>query len=115
MENLIGTSTVEERVREECRAAVEALGRARTAPPLRSGQEANLAQRELIRARDTVIAGLREGASSDTARLRSWLDRLNAALSLVVGIAYPMSGVERKLIVQACEAVQKIIDELPSS
>ncbi len=99
-------------VADACRAAVAALDRALHAPPVQVGQEADLAEREVVRARDVLILRLRQNPNGDSAGLRATLDRVNSALSLVVGLAYPMAGVERKLIEQARDALQSIAVDL---
>ncbi len=108
----IGTRTeeIDELVRGDCRAAIAALERAIQAPPLRVSQEADLAEREVVRARDAVIAHLRQNQNGESDHLHAILDQLNAVLSLVVAIEYPMSGVQRHLMEQARDALLKLAD-----
>ncbi len=104
------TEEIDELVRGDCRAAIAALERGIQAPPLRASQEADLAEREVVRARDAVIARLRKNQNGETHHLHATLDQLNAVLSLVVAIEYPMSGVQRPLMEQARDALLMLID-----
>jgi hypothetical protein len=54
--------------------------------------------------RDELIAELR------TSGRRTGLDRVNAVLSLVVGLEYPAAGIQRNLIEQARDALQALVD-----
>lgn len=78
----------------------DALGR----PPERLGEEVDQVERHLAALRDELIAELR------TSGRRTGLDRVNAVLSLVVGLEYPAAGIQRNLIEQARDALQALVD-----
>ncbi len=93
----------------ECRGAVAALERAIELPPLRAGQEADVAERLVVQARDECIAQLRrDGNTQDEGQYRATLDRLNTALSLIIGVEYPSGGVQREMIKQARDVLKDI-------
>ncbi len=84
---------------EECRQAIAALERGREEPPLGLSQEADVAERAIVQARDQLITRLRQDPqANDALRWREALGRMNAALSLLAGLEYPMGGVPRQSI-----------------
>ncbi len=106
------TQNIHDILNQDCRAAIAALERAIQAPPLRAMQEADLAEREVVRARDAVIERLRRNQDAEAGHLHAILDQLNAVLSLVVGIEYPMSGVQRQLMEHARDALKRLAGEI---
>jgi hypothetical protein len=97
---------------ELCREALNRVERALQMPPERVTQEADFAENAVVRLRDRLIDRLREeGASADAARLRADLEQVNAALSLVVGVDNPRASIQRDLLKQARDALQKLLDQ----
>ncbi len=97
---------------ELCREAVDRVAQALQAPPAQVTQEADFAENAVVRLRNRLIERLRqESASADAPRLRADLDRVNAALSLVVGVDNPRATVQRDLLKQAHDALQKLLDQ----
>ena len=84
-----------------CLAQLEdALGR----PPDQLGREIDQVERELAALRDQLIENLRRNGQ------RAGLDRVNAVLSLIVGLEYPAAGIQRDLLEQAREATRALLD-----
>ncbi len=94
---------------EAYREASAALERAHDAPPLRFGQEVDLAARAVVRLRDEMIRRLRQDPQApEAAGWRAALNDLNCALSLIVGVAYPTSGIRREPAEQALAILQAL-------
>ncbi len=90
-------------VAKECLQAIAALERALHASPI----EADVAERAVVRARDDLIMRLRAGDSpGEMGRQRALLDRFNTALSLIVAIEYPVSGIHHEMIQDALNALK---------
>ena len=84
-----------------CLAQLEdALGR----QPDQLGDEVDQVERDLASLRDQLIAYVRSTGQ------RSGLDRVNAVLSLVVGVEYPVAGIQRSLVEQARDALRALVD-----
>ena len=97
---------------EECREAVAMLERALQEPPGALSEDVDVAERVVARMRDRLIEVLREGPqAADAARQRAALDRVNAALSLIVGVEYPAAGIQRKVLEQARDALKEVLAE----
>ena len=70
--------------------------------------EVDHVERELAQVHDRLI----EQAHAPDARTpdaRYALDRVNAVLSLVVGVEYPATGIQRNLLSQARDALQDLL------
>ena len=89
---------------DRARRCLAQLEDALTRPPDRLGEEVDQVERELATLRDELIADLRANGR------RAGLDRVNAVLSLVVGLEYPAAGIQRKLIEQARDALGALLD-----
>lgn len=98
-------------MRDQCRTAIEGLERAETAPPLLLLREADLALRAAVNLRDTLIAQWRQDDGGSVPRVRTALDRVNVALSLMVGLEYPTGGIERQAAKQARALLVSLLDE----
>jgi hypothetical protein len=95
---------------ELCREAVATLDRALQAPPRQVGETVDVAERQVARLRDELIVRLRQdGASAAAPGYRAALDRVNAALSLIVGVEYPAAGLHRKVLQQARDALHNLV------
>lgn len=95
--------------------AICLLDEALNKPPTELKHEVDSAERAVVALRDNLIDQLRtSGAAGVTAEL----DSVNAALSLIVGLEYPMGGLQRDMLKQARlvlnedgQAYASIIDE----
>ena len=84
----------------------DALGR----PPAEVSSEVDRVEQQLARLRDRLIVDLRRGPAGQSAEAdRTALDRVNAVLSLVVGVEYPTAGIQRKLLEQARDALNDLV------
>jgi hypothetical protein len=84
--------------------AVQRLGEALGLPPAELGKEVDAAERHVAKLRDHLIQLRREGKLHG----RSELDKVNGALSLIVGVEYPVGGIQRKALEQASEALKQV-------
>lgn len=90
------------------REAMDALDTACDLPPLALSREVDLAERAVAKLRDGLIEVLRaERRTARTAPLPRALERVNVALSLIVGVEYPATGIHRKMIEQARELLKE--------
>ena len=78
--------------------AIRVLEDALKKPPAELKAEVDVAERAVVRLRDSLIDQLRAAAEPS---VRSELDRVNVALSLIVGLEYPMAGLQRDMLKQA--------------
>jgi hypothetical protein len=81
-----------------CDEAIRLLGDALDKPPAELKAEVDVVERAIVGLRDVLIDRLRQ---APTDPVRSGLDRVNVALSLVVGLEYPMGGLDRNMLKQA--------------
>ncbi len=89
--------------------ALTALGGSLGRPPL-ALQEVDSAERAVVRLRDALIVCLRRDADTvEAAAWRTALQQVNAALSLVVAVEYPVAGEQRKLVEQAHAALEALL------
>jgi hypothetical protein len=93
---------IDEICREAIRLVEEALGK----PPAELKAEVDVAERTIACVRDELIERLRAAPDPE---LRIALDNVNAALSLVVGIEYPLGGIQRDLLKQAHAALESAL------
>ncbi len=94
-----------------CREAIEALDRALSLPGNKVGEPVDEGERAAVRLRDGLIDLLRaESGSDDGAASRSALKQVNAALSVIVGVEYPVGGVQRKRVQLARDTLQSVLD-----
>ncbi len=109
-----GTST-DVVVAKECLQAIAALERALHTCPIEASREADVAERAAVRARDDLIVRLRAGDSpGEMERQRALLDRCNTALSLIVAIEYPVSGIHHETVQDALNALKPCEVENPT-
>jgi hypothetical protein len=86
-------------------ALSDALGR----PPLALQEEVDTAERAIVRLRDALIERLRRDPdAAEAAAWREALKQVNAVLSLVVAVEYPVAGEQRKRVEQARDALQTV-------
>lgn len=90
-----------------CGDAIGLLDEALSKPPAELKAEVDQAERAVVALRDELIDRWRTAAE---AKVRKALDEVNAALSLIVGLEYPMGGLQRKMLEQARGALQSTLD-----
>jgi hypothetical protein len=101
---------VHARLRQQGEAALTAIGRALTVAPVQCLKPVDDAERALAGLRDGLIDLLRQATSDRAQRnLRSALDRVNGALSLVLGVEYPAVGVQQDLLKEARKNLQAVL------
>ena len=91
-------------IRAECEEIIRRLERAVNEPAVQLSEEVDEAERALTRVRDRLIEAGRRGRP-----WRSALARLNVALSLVIGVEYPLGGLHRNSLRQACDVIAGVI------
>ncbi len=74
-------------------------------PPAELKAEVDVAERAIVALRDALIVSLR---SASEAGARRALDQVNIALSLVVGLEYPMGGLQRSMLEGARSVLQAV-------
>ncbi len=97
-------------LQQHCRSAIQALDHASGLPGGKVGEPVDEAERATVLLRDGLIDRLRQDGSDASAEYRSSLKQVNAALSLIVGVEYPVGGVHRKLLKLARETLQKVLE-----
>jgi hypothetical protein len=85
--------------------ALQLLDDALRRPPRELKAEVDEAERAVVALRDQLIDRVRQSEDGPYPALRHALDQANVALSLVVGIEYPVGGLQRELIKQAHEVL----------
>lgn len=96
---------------EPCQAAIEALERALGQPPGEVPEEVDVAERAVVRLRDELIERLRRQTDAEAApSWRAALGRANASLSLIAGVEYPASSIQRELLGRARDHLQELLD-----
>jgi hypothetical protein len=73
--------------------------------------EVDEVERAVVAVRDHLIQRLRQTPRTPDPALRRALDQVNVALSLVVGIEYPVGSVQRDLIEQARATLTALLAE----
>jgi hypothetical protein len=96
-------------VREHCRHALARLQDAIDDQTSALTGHVAEAERLLVRARDELIAGRRRAASSDAG-----LDDVNAILTLVAGVEYPLGRVHREALRSSAEALGRLLEPAPA-
>ena len=92
---------------DSCREAIRLLDEALEKPPAELKAEVDVAERAVAALRDELIE---RGRAAPDASIRAALDHVNVALSLVVGLEYPMGGLQREMLIQARSALQSTLD-----
>jgi hypothetical protein len=96
----------------QCRQIIEELDRATRLHPREIETVVDEIQRDIVRLRDSLIEQLRQAQSSPhSSRRHPGLDAINAALSLVVAVEYPVTAIQRSLLEQARDKLKKILAE----
>jgi hypothetical protein len=93
-----------------CQQAVDRLKQALHAPPSSIRKAVDEAEQMVAQLRDGVIQHVRQAGTSPAApRWHTALERINAALSLIVGAEYPVAGIQRSTIEQAAETLAHVL------
>ncbi len=93
--------------------AKEEIDSAYEKPPKELKAEVDRAEVKIVRLRDCLIHRLRqEGDSTPANRWRSALDRANVALSFVVGVEYPATGIHRNALDKARQVLNGLAGEM---
>ena len=94
-----------------CEDAVHSLEQVLHILPHQRYREIDVAERAIVRLRDGLIKELRQNPAGDRAeRMRSALNQVNVAISLVAGIEYPGAGPQGHLLEQARIVLQDLLD-----
>lgn len=104
---MTGPSSASPQPAELCGEAIWLLDAALSKPPAALKAEVDVAEVAVVALRDQLI---RVWRSSPAPSIRAALDSVNAALSLVVGLEYPMGGLQRDMLKQARSALQSTLD-----
>ncbi|MBV9580183.1 MAG: hypothetical protein JO057_16470 [Chloroflexi bacterium] len=83
--------------------ALQLLDEAIQKPPAELKAEVDVAEQRIATLRDVLIDQLRSGS---VAEARAALDSVNVALTLVVGLEYPMGGLQRNMLEDAREVLK---------
>jgi hypothetical protein len=84
--------------------AVQLMDEALDKPPVELKAEVDQVERIVAALRDELIDRLR---SSPDEKTRTELDGVNAALSLIVGLEYPVGGLQRDMLKLARSALER--------
>ena len=89
-----------------CREAIGLLDAALDKPAALLTAEVDTAERKIVALRDVLIErARRQGSGVDSS-----LGQVNVAVSLVVGLEYPVAGVQRELLTQARSVLQQVLE-----
>ena len=92
-----------------CREALQQLEEAQGLSPMEFIHKVDQAERAIVRFRNDLIDEIRrQPVMPATAPLRQTLDRVNGALSLVIGMEYPSAGIHRELMERAMHTLREI-------
>lgn len=76
--------------------------------PHQLGKEVDSAEVRVARLRDCLIEKLRQEKGVEAAKLKPVLDNVNAALSFIVGVEYPATGIHREYLKKARSILKQI-------
>ena len=92
-----------------CREALQRLEEAQGLPPMEFIHKVDQAERAVVCFRNDLIDEIRrQPVMPATATLRQMLDRVNGALSLVIGMEYPSAGIHRELMERATRTLREM-------
>ncbi len=99
---------------ELCRESSKILEEALDMPPRELGGAVEQAQKRVVGVRDCLIERLRaDDRSGKQSFDRKALDRINVALSLIAGLAYPATGIHKRYMKDATKILEEVQNELP--
>lgn len=105
------TATWSADARHHCQAAIARLVAAKEQPLARSGPVVDAAERHVVQVRDALIGWSRAEPGGPPTR-RAALDHANAALSEIVGVEYPVGGVQVNAIDGALTSLRACLELL---
>ena len=95
---------------DQCGQAIDKLDRAMRLHPRELEKELDQIQRDVVRLRDQLIDRLRlPQASPASGKLHVALERVNIALTLIVGVEYPATSIQRSALEQARDTLKKVL------
>ncbi len=83
------------------------LQEARESPPGEIKSEAYLIEKSVVQLRDYLIGRFRSDAGKHP-NIKESLDTVNMALSLVVGLEFPLSGMKKQLFDEALHLLDNV-------
>lgn len=96
----------------QCKEAIQRLDRAVQLAPSEIVREVDHIEKLVTAVRESLIQRLRDNeASSTTTRDRAALERLNAAISLIIAGEYPIGAIERSTLAKARDLLAELLDE----
>ena len=93
--------------------ALQAVNKACGMIPIQCLEEVDFAERAIVRLRDALIAQRRAGEPGWDARSQAALDQVNGSLSLVIGVEYPATGSQRRMLQAATVGLARALKEWP--
>ncbi len=92
-----------------CQEAVTSLDNLLAAAPRERHQIVDRSEHAIVRLRDCLIERCRqETTGGEASALRSALDQVNIAVSLITGVEYPGTGLQEKPMVQARDILKAL-------
>ncbi len=95
-------------VQEALDRAKRALADSKEYEPDKLELQVNTAEVAIARLRDCLIEQLRNEPGPESQDIKIFLNRTNIALSLVVGVEYPLTGIKRSMIDEAEKVLAQI-------
>lgn len=80
-------------------------------PPVQLKNEVDVVENRLVDLRDELIDRLRAEMGNAPDSLRSVLDHVNMALSLIVSIEYPAGGIHREALEETRDVLKSLLEE----
>lgn len=94
---------------DACGEAAETLDTALALPPKQLGAEVDIAEQQVVCIRDRLIDELRRVSHGQQAGpRRGALNRINVALSLIVGVEYAAGGIQRTPLREARDLLRTL-------
>jgi hypothetical protein len=88
-----------------CDQAIRLMEDALRKPPAELKAEVDVVERAVVMLRNSLIARRRESPSE---QVEARLEQVNVALSLIVGLEYPIGGLQRPMLEQAQSVLQAV-------
>jgi hypothetical protein len=98
---------------EQCQQAINRIDHAKNLPPRQLEKEADKLECEIVRLRDALIEHLRGSDVSSLAGPGGALEKINAALSLILTVEYPVTAIQRSALTQARDSLADAVRTMP--
>ncbi len=96
-----------------CREATQELKKAYDMEARKLGKEVDFAEVRVAKLRDCLIDYIRsENVSAGSSPWKPVLNQVNTALSFIVGVEYPATGIHRNLLEQGLKVLKKVQKEV---